>query len=83
MKGWSEVVKILMLVIGAIADLIKRKRDKRRIEDVQKEHNKIEEDPIDWFQTHFGESGDRVRPDDNVATIERSDMSAGGDGVSD
>lgn len=80
---WTNIARAVTIIITAILEFIQRKRAQERVRDVQKEHDTIEENPSEWFEGHFGASSDSVRPDDNVATIERSDMSAGGDGVSD
>lgn len=68
--------RAIALIIIAIIEYFSRRRFARRVDDVQKEHDAIEENPSDWFEGHFGTGGDRVRVDDLVAAEQLGDVPA-------
>lgn len=63
---WRSVVKLLLLVVAAIADIIRRKQAKRELEDMQREQDAISDNPAGWIIEHFGMPSDGADGADSV-----------------
>ena len=50
---WRTIAKALLLVIGALAELIRRRKLNKQLEEVQREQDHINNDPAGWIIDHF------------------------------
>lgn len=69
---WRAIAAALLLIV----QLIERAFERKRIKNVQEEHDKIEEDPAEWMRGHFDAGGGGLRPDDPLASKQLGDVPA-------
>lgn len=50
---WRSVARLLLIVVTAIAEIVRRKQTKREMEDLQREQDAIGGDPAGWIIDHF------------------------------
>lgn len=66
---WGRVVRLILIIAAAIAEIIKRRQTKLEMEDMQREQDAIGDDPADWIIDHFGGvSSDNSSDKDPVST---------------
>lgn len=63
---WGRVARLFLLVVAAIAELVRRKQAKREMEEMQHEQDSISDDPSGWIIEHFGVPSDDADSADTV-----------------
>lgn len=50
---WRSMIRLLLIIVAAIAEIVQRKQTKREMEDMQREQDAISDDPAGWIIDHF------------------------------
>jgi len=49
-----SMLRLLLIIVAAIADFVRRRQTRRELEEVQREQDAISDDPAGWIIDHFG-----------------------------